>query len=92
LCLPAAPRAAGGRGKRASGVALTKFRGRAANRPARAPARAEGRATGARPAAGKEPAESQKGKPTALGRMRLVRRVRDGLRKRNPILRLFGAF
>jgi hypothetical protein len=33
-----------------------------------------------------------KGKPTALGRLRLVRRSKDGVRKRNPILRLFGAF
>jgi hypothetical protein len=88
-----AARAAAGRGKRPPGVALTKFRGRPATRPARAPARAEGRASRPAAAAGaKAAAESQKGRPTALGRMRLVRRVRDGLRKRNSILRLFGAF
>ena len=85
----AAPRGA----KRPGSVALTKFRGRPSGRSARAPARAEGRAAAARPAPAPEAAaEPQKGRTTALGRMRLVRRVRDGLRKRNPILRLFGAF
>jgi hypothetical protein len=59
-----------------SAVPLSKFRG-ARKEPARA----------AEPAA---PARSGRG--AALGRLRLVRRVRDGLRKRNPILRLFGAF
>jgi hypothetical protein len=84
-----ASKAAAGRGRRPAAVALTKFRGRPAGRPARAPARSE---AAPRPAAAKAAADAQKGRATALGRMRLVRRVRDGLRKRNPILRLFGAF
>lgn len=84
-----ASKAVAGRGKRPAAVALTKFRGRPAGRPARAPARSE---AAPRPAAAKAAADTQKGRATALGRMRLVRRVRDGLRKRNPILRLFGAF
>jgi len=70
-------------------VALTKFRGRPAGRTPRAPARSE---AAPRPAPAKAAGDGQKGRATALGRMRLVRRVRDGLRKRNPILRLFGAF
>jgi hypothetical protein len=80
--------------KRPAGVALTKFRSRGAARPARAPARGAGKAAAkaAAAAGAKAAAESEKGRPTALGRMRLVRRVRDGLRKRNPILRLFGAY
>ena len=88
-------KAAAGRAKRPAAVSLTKFRGRSAARAARAPARPEAPARAAKPSAAKAGADAQnaqKGGATALGRMRLVRRARDGLRKRHPILRLFGAF
>jgi hypothetical protein len=64
-------------GSRRASLPLSKFRG-ARKEPARA----------AEPA----PAPVRPGRGAALGRLRLVRRVRDGVRKRNPILRLFGAF
>ena len=70
--------AAGGGGGRSAPLTLSKFRGKAAaaEPPSEAPAKA-----GAKP-----------GRPAALGRLRLVRRSKDGVRKRNPILRLFGVF
>jgi hypothetical protein len=94
LVVAAASKAAAEGVKRPGSVSLTKFRGRSPGRGARAPARAEARSAAARSAPAREaaPEAPQKGRATALGRMRLVRRVRDGLRKRNPILRLFGAF
>jgi hypothetical protein len=69
--------AAGGGGGRSAPLTLSKFRGKAAAEPPQeAPAK-----TAAKP-----------GRPAALGRLRLVRRGKDGVRKRNPILRLFGVF
>jgi hypothetical protein len=64
-------------GSRRAALPLSKFRG-ARKEPA--------------PAADPAPAAARPGRGAALGRLRLVRRVRDGVRKRNPILRLFGAF
>jgi hypothetical protein len=73
----AAQAAASAASRRAS-VPLSKFRGSPRKK---APPRAAETAAAAAPS----------GK-AALGRLRLVRRMRGGLRKRNPILRLFGAF
>jgi hypothetical protein len=74
--------AAGGGGGRSAPVTLSKFRG---GTPA-------GPAPKAVPVAAS--AAKEAGRPTALGRLRLVRRGgKEGAgRKRNPILRLFGAF
>jgi hypothetical protein len=65
-------------GGRSAPLTLSKFRGKAAaaEPPPEAPAK-----DAAKP-----------GRPAALGRLRLVRRGKDGVRKRNPILRLFGVF
>ena len=74
--------AAGGGGGRSAPLTLSKFRAgaAAADASSAAPAKAGAKAGG------------KAGRPAALGRLRLVRRVKDGVRKRNPILRLFGAF
>jgi hypothetical protein len=71
--------AAGGGGGRSAPLTLSKFRGGAGPAAASAGAAAETPAKGGRGGA-------------ALGRLRLVRRAKDGARKRNPILRLFGVF
>jgi hypothetical protein len=68
--------APGGGGGRSAPLTLSKFRGKAAEPSAEAPAKAA----------------AKPGRPAALGRLRLVRRGKDGVRKRNPILRLFGVF
>jgi hypothetical protein len=73
-----AAEAVAGAGSRRAALPLSKFRN-ARKEPARK----------AEPAAA---AAARPGRGAALGKLRLVRRVRDGLRKRNPILRLFGAF
>jgi hypothetical protein len=73
----AAQAAASAAASKRTALPLSKFRG--------------GRKPPARAAAEPAPA-ARSGRGAALGRLRLVRRVRDGLRKRNPILRLFGAF
>jgi hypothetical protein len=70
--------AAGGGGGRSAPLTLSKFRGTAAS--AEPPAEASAKAA------------AKPGRPAALGRLRLVRRGKDGVRKRNPILRLFGVF
>jgi hypothetical protein len=88
----AVSKAAASAAKGPGGVMLTKFRGRAPGKAARAAERARAeREQPAAPAAQAAAASPKRGR-AALGRMRLVRRVRDGIRKRNPILRLFGAF
>jgi hypothetical protein len=74
--------AAGGGGGRSAPLTLSKFRGGAgpaASSAASAASAAEAPGKGGRGGA-------------ALGRLRLVRRAKDGARKRNPILRLFGVF
>jgi hypothetical protein len=74
--------AAGGGGGRSAPLSLSKFRGGAAAGAAEPPSAAAAAA-----------AAKAAGRPTALGRLRLVRRGgKEGVRKRNPILRLFGAF
>jgi hypothetical protein len=72
-------RAAAGGARRQAPLALTKFRG---GTPKTAPA--------ARSAAAAAEARPRRAKP--LAKLRLVRRIRDGVRRRNPLLRLFGAF
>jgi hypothetical protein len=81
-------RAAGG-GGRAPALPLTKFRGGAPVRAPRAPEKAR---AGARPEPAAAAAEPRPRRAKALGKLRLVRRIRDGVRRRNPLLRLFGAF
>lgn len=72
----AARAAARGGGGRPS-LSLSKFRaGPRSDAPGSAPPAAAAKAA----------------RPTALGRLRLVRRVRDGVRRRDAILRLLGAF
>ncbi len=80
-------RAAAGGTRRGAPLALTKFRG---DPQARAPHAA--RSPGAAARAGGAPAEARQRRAKPLGKLRLVRRVREGLRRRNPLLRLFGAF
>jgi hypothetical protein len=75
----------------AGSLALTKFRGPGA--PGKARARPPTPPPGpAAPDAAEAASERRPRRRKALGRLRLVRRVHDSLRKRNPILRLFGAF
>jgi hypothetical protein len=74
--------AAGGGGGRSAPLTLSKFRGGAG------PAAPSPAATAS---AAEAPGKSGRG-GAALGRLRLVRRAKDGARKRNPILRLFGVF
>jgi hypothetical protein len=72
----------------AGSLALTKFRGPGA--PGKARATPSTPPPG--PAAADAASDRRPRRRKALGRLRLVRRVHDSLRKRNPILRLFGAF
>jgi hypothetical protein len=81
--------AAAGGGRRGGSLKLTKFRG-GAPRPSRAVEPTAGK-TRAKAAAKDAPSAEGRGR-AALGRLRLVRRARDGARNRNPIQRLFGAF
>jgi hypothetical protein len=73
-------------------VSLTKFRGGLAGPP---PAREPQPVQAAEPAAAPPASAAKRGKK-ALGKLRLIRRMRGGAagggRKRHPILRLFGSF
>jgi hypothetical protein len=80
-------RAAAGGERRQAPLALTKFRGGPPARGARAP---KAPAPAAGPGATAAEARPRRAKP--LAKLRLVRRIRDGVRRRNPLLRLFGAF